>query len=75
MIRPLFLEFHNACAAVIKDFLCRRSLLAYALFEVVPKPIPKLTPHFITNCCHMTIQKPDAALSLGKISKEHRIMM
>ena len=75
MIGPLFLEFHNTRAAVVKDFLCCRSLLAYALFEAAPKPIPKLTLHFITNCCCMTIQKPDAALSLGKISEERRIMM
>ena len=70
MFSPLFLEFRNARTAVVKDFLCHRSLVAYTLFEVVPKPIPELTLHFIADCCHMTTKKPDVALSLGKISKE-----
>ena len=70
LFSPLFLEFRNARAAVVKDFLCCRSLVAYALFEVAPKPIPELTLHFIADCCRMTTEKPDAALSLGKISEE-----
>ena len=65
---PLFLKFRNAHAAVVKDFPCCRPLVTYALFEMAPKPIPKVMPYFISNCCGMTIEKPDAALLLGKIS-------
>jgi len=68
LIGPLFLEFRNTCATVVKDFLCHRSLVPYALFEAASKPIPELTLHFITHCCCMTVEKPDAALSLGRIS-------
>lgn len=68
LIVPLSLEFHNARATVIKDFLCHRSLVAYALFKAASNPISELTPHFIADCCCMMVEKPDVALSLGNIS-------